>query len=75
MPALIGIPTIPLPLSVSDETTLYVVAKTNSTGHGYLLALDSTTLATKHRVFLTDPRNSNSAAISDDQHGLAHGRA
>ena len=33
---------------------------------GYLIGLDSTTLATKHRVFLTDPRNGNGAVISDD---------
>jgi hypothetical protein len=53
------------PALSNDETTLYVVAKSNSTGHGYLLALDSTTLAMTHRVFLRDPRNNNGAAISD----------
>ena len=53
------------PALSNDETTLYVVAK-SSTGHGYLIGLDSTTLATKHRVFLRDPRNGNGAAISDD---------
>jgi hypothetical protein len=54
------------PALSNDETTLYVVAKNNMTGHGYLLALNSTTLAMTHRVFLTDPRNSNEAVISDD---------
>ena len=43
-----------------------MVAKSNSTGHGYLLGLDSTTLAMRYRVFLRDPRNGNGAAISDD---------
>jgi uncharacterized repeat protein (TIGR01451 family) len=54
------------PALSNDETTLYVVAKSNSTGHGYLVALNSTTLALSHRVFLRDPRNSNGAVISDD---------
>ena len=54
------------PALSNDETTLYVVAKNNSSGHGYLLALNSTTLAMTHRVFLRDPRNTNGAAISDD---------
>ena len=53
------------PALSNDETTLYVVAK-SSTGHGYLIGLNSTTLAMSHRVFLRDPRNSNGAAISDD---------
>jgi hypothetical protein len=54
------------PALSNDETTLYVVAKSNSTGEGYLLALNSTTLAMQHRAFLMDPRNGNGAAISDD---------
>jgi hypothetical protein len=54
------------PALSNDETTLYVVAKSNSTEEGYLLALDSTTLTMRHRVFLRDPRNSNGAAIGDD---------
>jgi Bacterial Ig-like domain (group 3) len=54
------------PALSNDETILYVVAKSNSTGEGYLLALNSTTLAMQHRVFLMDPRNGNGAAISDD---------
>ena len=54
------------PALSNDESTLYVVAKANSTGEGYLIGLDSTTLATRYRVFLRDPRNTSGAAISDD---------
>ena len=54
------------PALSNDQTTLYVLAKSNSTGEGYLIGLDSTTLATKHKVFLADPRNGNGAALSDD---------
>ncbi|MEY2489638.1 MAG: hypothetical protein QOC70_1580 [Verrucomicrobiota bacterium] len=54
------------PALSNDQTTLYVLAKSNSTGTGYLIGLDSTTLATRHKVFLTDPRNGNGAALSDD---------
>ena len=54
------------PALSNDETTLYVMAKSSDTGHGYLVGLDSTTLATQHRVFVKDPRNSNGAAISDN---------
>lgn len=52
-----------------DETTLYVVVKSPlSNAYGYLLGLDATTLAPKHRVFLRDPRNNrvNAANLSDD---------
>ncbi len=38
----------------NDEGTVYVVAKNNNSGEGYLLALNSTTLATQHRIFATD---------------------
>ena len=53
------------PALSNDEATLYVVAKSSGTGHGYLLALNSTTLAMTHRVFLRDPRNNNDATIWD----------
>lgn len=52
-----------------DESLLYVVAKSAATNtYGYLLALDATTLETRHRVFLRDPRGggANNAGISDD---------
>jgi Bacterial Ig-like domain (group 3)/Divergent InlB B-repeat domain len=55
------------PALSDDETTLYVVVKSSSTqNYGYLLGLDSTTLSTKYKVFLKDPRNGNNAVILDD---------
>lgn len=57
------------PALSNDGTTLYVVVKgaSNDT-YGYLLGLDSTTLATKFKVFLKDPRNNNAnnAQMLDD---------
>lgn len=55
------------PALSNDGTTLYVAVRwaTNAV-YGYLLGLDTTTLATKYSVFLRDPRNSNPASISDD---------
>ncbi|HLJ28560.1 MAG TPA: Ig-like domain-containing protein [Candidatus Angelobacter sp.] len=57
------------PALSNDQTTLYVVVKgaSNQT-YGYLLGLDSTTLATKFKVFLKDPRNNNAnnAEMLDD---------
>ncbi|HMG03903.1 MAG TPA: hypothetical protein VK581_00495, partial [Chthoniobacterales bacterium] len=55
------------PALSNDETTLYVVVKSDTTEfYGYLLGLDSTTLATKHQVFLSDPRNGNGAGVTDN---------
>jgi hypothetical protein len=57
------------PALSNDGTTLYVVVKgPTSDTYGYLLGLDSTTLATKFKVFLKDPRNNNAnnADIIDD---------
>src|SRR5436190_15734094 len=54
------------PALSNDGASLYVVAKSASTSNGYLIALDSTTLATKSKVFLRDPRNNNGAGIPDD---------
>jgi hypothetical protein len=54
------------PALSNDEATLYVVAKSSSTSASYLLGLDSTTLATKYRVALRDPRNNNPATVTDD---------
>jgi len=55
------------PAMSNDGATVYVVVKwaTNS-NYGYLLGLDSTSLATKYRRFLQDPRNSNPASIRED---------
>lgn len=57
------------PALSNDQTTVYVAVKATSTEtYGYLLGLDSTTLATKFKVFLKDPRNNNAnnATLLDD---------
>jgi hypothetical protein len=55
------------PALSNDSSTVYVAVKAGSTDYyGYLLGLDSTTLATKYKVFLKDPRNGNAAGILDD---------
>ena len=55
------------PALSNDQSTLYVVVKGASTEtYGYLLGLNSTTLATKYKVMLKDPRNNNNATILDD---------
>ena len=55
------------PAISDDGSTVYVPVKSASTEYyGYLLGLDSTTLATKYKVFLKDPRNGNNAGILDD---------
>jgi hypothetical protein len=55
------------PALSNDESTVYfgVKSSTNSS-YSYLLGLNSTTLATKSRVFLRDPRNGNGAVIPDN---------
>jgi hypothetical protein len=56
------------PALSNDGSTLYVLVKSSSTiYYGYLLALDSTTLATKHKIFLLDPRPGvGNAGITDN---------
>jgi uncharacterized repeat protein (TIGR01451 family) len=57
------------PALSNDQATVYVAVKSPSTEtYGYLLGLNSTTLATKYKVFLKDPRsnNANNATILDD---------
>lgn len=55
------------PALSNDGTTLYVPVKAFSTAnYGYLLGLDTTTLVTKYKVFLKDPRNGNPAGLLDD---------
>lgn len=49
-----------------DETTVYVPVKGTNANYAYLLGLDSTTLATKYKVQLRDPRNNNFASVPDD---------
>jgi len=55
------------PALSNDGSTLYVLAKSADTdSYGYLLGLDSVTLATRYKTILKDPRNGNYATISDD---------
>jgi hypothetical protein len=57
------------PALSNDESTLYIgVRSSSSTNYGYLVALDSTTLATQATVLLKDPRNNfaNNAGLPDD---------
>ena len=56
------------PALSNDESTLYVVVKASEAAYCYLLGLDATSLATKYRTFLKDPRNggANNAALLDD---------
>jgi hypothetical protein len=54
------------PALSNDGTTLYVVVRATSSYYGYLLGLDTTTLATKYKVALYDPRNHNRAGMLDD---------
>jgi hypothetical protein len=52
-----------------DGRTLYVAVNTNAAAglpSGYLLALDSTTLATRSKIRLTDPNARTNAWINDD---------
>jgi hypothetical protein len=53
------VPLAAAPALSNDGSTLYVSVNTNGNYYGDLLGLDSTTLATKYKVFLKDPRNNN----------------
>jgi hypothetical protein len=56
--------------ALSDDGSLVYVAMSNAdgtnSGHGYLVALNSTTLATVHKVALKDPKSSADASLPDD---------
>jgi hypothetical protein len=54
------------PALSADGSTVYVAVSTGSMGRGDLLALDSTTLATKAAAALKDPASGNDAYLSDD---------
>jgi hypothetical protein len=56
------------PALSNDGSTVYVLVKSPSTSYyGYLLGLDSTTLGTKFKVFLLDPRPGvGNAGITDN---------
>ncbi|MBT2187784.1 hypothetical protein [Sphingobium nicotianae] len=53
------------PAISNDGTAVYIAVNTAS-GTGYLLALDSVTLATRAKVALTDPNLLTAARVSDD---------
>jgi hypothetical protein len=53
------VPLASAPALSNDGSTLYVSVNESSNYYGYLLGLDSTTLATKYEVFLKDPRQNN----------------
>src|SRR5262249_52123404 len=56
------------PAISNDGTTVYILVKSASTDYyAYLVGLDTTTLATRSRVFLRDPRSGvGNAGIPDD---------
>ncbi|HEV7747581.1 MAG TPA: Ig-like domain repeat protein [Pyrinomonadaceae bacterium] len=55
------------PALSNDESTLYVVVKwATNARYCYLLGLNPTTLTTKYRAFLKDPRSDGSAAVPED---------
>jgi hypothetical protein len=49
------------PALSNDQSTVYVAVKTASadSSYGYLVGLNATTLATRYKVFLSDPRSNN----------------
>jgi hypothetical protein len=51
------------PALSNDGKTLYVAVNSGSGGYGYLLALDSTTLATQAKTLLYDPKTGNLASL------------
>ena len=54
------------PALSNDETSVYFPVRASSNGaYSYLLEVNATTLATKHAVFLRDPRNGTGARIFD----------
>ena len=54
------------PALSADEATVYVAVNADAVQKGYLVALDSTTLAVKSRMLLLDPRDGQPALVSDD---------
>jgi hypothetical protein len=48
-----------------DGAVVYIAVKSTSSGTGYLLGLDSTTLAPLYKVRCKDPKSNNNASISD----------
>jgi hypothetical protein len=54
------------PALSNDGSTLYVAVNLNNFGRGYLLALNSTTLATAAKVALKNPQSGSDAQVPDD---------
>lgn len=55
------------PALSNDGATLYVPVKAFTTAYyAYLLGLDTTTLTTRYKVFLRDPRSNAGAGLLDD---------
>ena len=55
------------PALSNDETSIYFPVKSSTNVfYSYLVELNSTTLTTKNRVFLRDPRNSGGARVHED---------
>ena len=60
------------PVLSNDESTIYVEAKdTFVYSYAYLIALNSTTLATEHQVLLHDPRDNNANTTGTLDNGSA----
>jgi hypothetical protein len=54
------------PALSNDQSVVYVPVSTGSYGRGYLLGLDTTTLATVSKVALKDPKSGGDASLPDD---------
>ncbi len=54
------------PALSADEKTVYVAVNGDSGAKGYLLALDTSTLALKAKALLVDPQSKAAAMVSDD---------
>ncbi len=54
------------PALSNDGSALYVAVSSGGWGHGYLLELDSTTLAVFNKVALIDPSSGEDAIVTDE---------
>lgn len=66
--SMIEVPQNSAPALSADQQTVYVAVSNPDAGEfgdGYLVALDSRSLATKSKVFLLDPQSGAAAGISD----------
>jgi len=65
-PAVVKVAMNSAPALSNDLATVYVAVNADAEQKGYLVALDSTTLAAKSRVLLLDPRDGQPALVTDD---------